>query len=314
MSARLPTDDFKRLDYSALNGWADAQVEGGRAVFQRSAAHLGPLPAPSPDGDFRAYLEAHFTPVILEPVGDARITGYYEPELSGARTRSDAFPTPIYRAPPNLPADRPWLSRQQIEETGALDNQGLELAWIANPAERFFLQVQGSGRIRFADGQTMRVGFAAKNGHAYRSIGAHMLKTGLMDREHASAQTIKAWLIANPGPAQAVMRHNPSYVFFREIDTVSPEDGPLGTLGLPVTAMRSVAVDPNFIPLGLPVWVSAQGNGPRGLMIAQDTGSAIKGGQRVDVFTGTGDAAGDIAGKLNTGGQVVALVPNRWLA
>ena len=185
------------------------------------------------------------------------------------------------------------------------------MAWLADPAEAFFLQIQGSGRIRLPDGSTMRLGYAGKNGHPYVAIGRLLVAEGWMTLDQATAQAIKDWLRADPARGAALMDRNPSYVFFREIDDLPPDAGPIGTLGLPLIAGRSVAVDPEFHPLGLPVWIEAEtASGPaRRLWFAADTGGAIKGPHRADLFLGTGEAAGLEAGALRSRGRVVPLVP-----
>jgi membrane-bound lytic murein transglycosylase A len=159
--------------------------------------------------------------------------------------------------------------------------------------EAFFLQVQGSGRIKLTDGRAIRVGFGGRNGHPYRSVGRELVRQGVFEAHQVSAQRIKRWVRDNPQAGAALLRHNPSFIFFREVNEVPPDRGPLGAMNRSVTALRTVAVDPDFAPLGAPVWIETDGASPmRRLMVAQDTGSAIKGPQRADVFYGTGAAAG----------------------
>ena len=191
-----------------------------------------------------------------------------------------------------------------------MQGRGLEIAWVDDPVELFFLQIQGSGRIKLPDGSFKRVGYRGSNGHSYRSIGAEMVRRGIYEPHQVSAEVIKNWVRRNPGEGEELLYHNPSYVFFREVSQVPADRGPLGAMNRSITTMRSVAIDPSFVRLGSPVWIEKDGETPLNrLMIAQDTGSAIKGAQRADVFTGTGDAAGREAGKLRDPGRLVVLMP-----
>jgi membrane-bound lytic murein transglycosylase A len=186
----------------------------------------------------------------------------------------------------------------------------LEIAWVDDPVELFFLQIQGSGRIRLPDGAVIRVGYGGANGHPYRSIGTELVRLGVYEAHQVSAEVIKNWVRRNPEAGEALLNHNPSYVFFRRVDQVPPERGPLGAMNRSVTAGRTIAVDPVHVPLGAPVWIEKEGHGPiRRLMVAQDTGSAIKGPQRADIFFGTGADAGRAAGRLRDPGRMVVLMP-----
>ncbi len=234
-------------------------------------------------------------------------TGYFEPELRGALQRSDVFATPIYRKPPDLIVDQPYHDRQSIED-GALDDRGLELAWLADPIEAFFLHIQGSGRIRLEDGQILRVGFSGKNGHPYRSIGKVLVERGIFSLDQVTAQAIKDWLAAHPEDAARVMNENPSYIFFEERPHLAETEGPIGTAGAPLTPMVSVAADPDHHPLGSLIYIQ---HDPLtglndGYAIVQDTGGAIKGRGRIDLFTGVGDAAGQIASGLKHTARVTS--------
>ena len=172
------------------------------------------------------------------------------------------------------------------------------------------MQVQGSGRVRLPNGRYIRVGYGGANGHKYRSIGVELVRRGIYNAHQVSAQVIKNWVRRNPVEGPELLRHNPSYVFFREVNQVPADKGPLGAMNRSVTTMRTVAVDPRHTPLGAPVWVEKDGkNKLRRLMIAQDTGSAIKGAQRADIFFGTGDQAGRDAGRLRDPGRMVVLMP-----
>ena len=212
--------------------------------------------------------------------------------------------------PAEARAANPWLTRRDILTSDIMKNRGLEIAWVDDPVELFFLQIQGSGRVRLPDGQYMRVGYGGANGHPYRSIGVELVRRGVFKAHQVSAQVIRNWVRRNPQAGQELLFHNPSYVFFREVSQVPAERGPLGAMNRSITTMRTIAVDPAFHPMGAPVWIEKDGDGPmRRLMIAQDTGSAIKGAQRADIFFGTGDEAGEAAGRLRDPGRIVTLLP-----
>ncbi len=191
-----------------------------------------------------------------------------------------------------------------------MSGRGLEIAWVDDPVDVFFLQIQGSGRIRLTDGSVIRVGYAGANGHEYRSIGQELVRRGVFQPHQVSAQVISNWVKSNPVEGEDLLRHNPSFVFFRVVRKVPAERGPLGAMNRSVTEMRTVAVDPAYVPLGAPVWVEKRGRRAfNRLMIAQDTGSAIKGAQRADIFFGTGDKAGRRAGQVRDPGRMVVLMP-----
>ena len=237
-------------------------------------------------------------------------TGYYEPELSGSRTKTARFNVPLYQRPKDAP-DGPWLTREELEATGVLEDRGLEIAYLENPVDKFFLQVQGSGRIALTDGGSLRVGYGGKNGHKYRSVGKELVRRGIFEEHQVSAAVIRNWVQENPDEGRDLLNFNPSYVFFHEVTPrLSPEEGPLGAMNRPLTAGRTLAVDPEFVPLGAPVWLEKDGANPiRRLMIAQDTGSAVKGAQRGDIFYGSGDAAGAEAGVIRDAGRMIVFLP-----
>ncbi len=306
------------LDFESLDGWTDDDHAEALAVFRQTCDRLeGPEWAPlcrfaaeaSPDpAAAREFFELFFKPV---QIGDppALFTGYYEPELEGSPVRTGRFRWPIYARPPELQDGTIWRTRAEID-AGLLDGRGLEIAWLDDPVEVFFLQVQGSGRIRMPDGKVIRVGYAAKNGHPYVSVGRELVKRGLMRLEDASAQSIRDWVRRNPGQGQAMLGLNPSYVFFRKIPTLAADKGPIGAMGRSISPLRTVAVDPVYTPLGAPVWVEKDGRLPlRRLFVAQDTGGAIKGMQRADIYYGTGSRAGDLAGDVKDGGRMMVLLP-----
>lgn len=255
----------------------------------------------------RAFFELLFRPVLLGHP-PALFTGYYEPVLQGSPTRTGRFQYPIYRRPPELRDGMTWHDRATIEN-GILRGRGLELAWLDDPVDVFFLHIQGSGRVQMPDGRVMRVGYAGRNGHAYRSIGAVLVARGALSADSLSAQSIAAWVRANPRAGAQVLNQNPSYIFFRKL-ALDADQGPIGAMGRSITPLRSVAVDPAFVPLGTPVWVEKSGADPlHRLMVAQDTGGAIKGAQRADIFYGTGRQAGLTAGQIKDGGRLVLLLP-----
>ena len=258
----------------------------------------------------KSFFEQNFVPILVENGADPLFTGYFEPELPGSREKTDVFRYPLYSFPPEAPKGKPWLTRAEIEGENKLAGRDLEIAWLADPVEAFFLHVQGSGRIRLPDGNAMRVGFAGKNGHKYRSVGKEMARLGLLAENKLSAGSIKNWVRKNPTDGHKVLWHNKSFVFFREIKDLPEGSGPIGAMSRPVTAMRSIAIDPEFTPLGAPVWVEKSGKNPMNrLMVAQDTGSAIKGAQRADIFYGSGEKAGEIAGRIRDGGRMIVLWP-----
>ncbi|MEO1139691.1 MAG: murein transglycosylase A [Pseudomonadota bacterium] len=260
--------------------------------------------------DAKDFFELFFRPVLIEDGNAALFTGYFEPELNGSLSPSARYRYPLYREPPESKASSPWITRREIETGVLMQGRGLEIVWVDDPVEKFFLQIQGSGRVRLPSGNVIRVGYGGANGHEYRSIGAELVRRGVYQAHQVSAQVIKNWVRRNPIAGQELLWHNPSYVFFRRIDSVPAEKGPLGAMNRSVTAGRTIAVDPAYVTLGAPVWIEKEGSNPiRRLMIAQDTGSAIKGAQRADIFIGTGDNAGRLAGRLRDPGRMVVLLP-----
>ena len=285
-----------------------------------------------PASDAVRFFETQFDTMRL---GDGKtfVTGYFEPEIAGSRTRQPGYDVPVYRLPPDLvrawPADMPLAERTgnpplgRTDENGnhvpyydraaivdgALAGKGLEIAWVADAAEFFFLQVQGSGLIRLPDGSLMRIGYAGQNGRGYVGIGALMRERGLIGegpgQYPGSMQGILRYIRENPEAGRALMNENPSWIFFKE----NTGDGPLGSLNVPVRAGSSVATDPAFITLGAPVWLDVDRAEADGLWIAQDTGGAIKGANRFDTFWGNGPEARLIAGGMSARGQALVLLP-----
>lgn len=317
-TATLAEPTYTILDFDALDGWSDDDHAAALDVFLNTCMDLDDPDWTSlcaaaqshPKDSARLFFELFFRPVLVED-GDAPLfTGYFEPELSGSRTPTARYQYPLYKLPPEAARNSQWLSRRELLTGGALDNRGLEIAWVDDPVELFFLQIQGSGRIKLPGGDMLRVGYGGANGHPYRSIGVELVRRGIFSAHQVSAQVIKRWVKNNPLAGEELLFHNPSYVFFRELRHVDLDRGPLGAMNRSVTPMRSIAVDPAFHRLGAPVWLEKNGANPmRRLMVAQDTGSAIKGAQRADVFFGTGDQAGLAAGKLRDPGRMVTLLP-----
>ncbi|SMY07202.1 murein transglycosylase A [Flavimaricola marinus] len=302
------------LEFEQLSGWAEDDPSEALAAFSVTCGDMRrqdwqSLCAIAKEADdARSFFELFFKPVLIEDDEPALFTGYFEPELPGSRSPDARFRYPLYAVPSDMP-EGPWLTRQEIDE-GALAGQGLEIAWLEDPVDLFFLQVQGSGRVRLSDGSMLRVGYGGFNGHLYSSIGAELVARGIYEWHQVSADVIRSWVARNPDEGQALLWTNPSYVFFREVSEVPAELGPLGAMNRSITTLRTVAVDPAFVPLGAPVWIEKAGETPMNrLMIAQDTGSAIKGAQRADIFFGTGREAGRQAGRIRDPGRMVVLMP-----
>jgi len=295
----------------------------------------------------RSFFETHFQPYQIEPDdGAGFVTGYYEPLLEASRTPSARFSVPLHGVPDDLawrpngsyPAGWPRLAGAPLEaaretrkgrfepfatraeiETAAPEAIAPVIAWLQDPVDAFFVHIQGSTRLALETGERIRIGFAAKNGHPYRSIGRAMREDGVIGGETATAEGMKTWLRANPDAARRYMHLNPSYVFFREIEGLDPALGPIGGQGVPLTTKRSLAIDAALYSYGLPFWIEASlPSDPADakareafarLMIAQDTGVAIKGPARGDLFWGTGTVAGRVAGRFQHGARFTVLLP-----
>ena len=320
MAASLPSlpAQAEVLEFADLKGWdQDDHLEALRTFLNSCDMLKGPdwaaICALAPKAlsnreTARSFFELLFRPIRIGTT-PALFTGYYEPELQGSLVPTPRFAYPIYRRPPELVDGQMYLSRSAIE-AGALRGRGLELAWLDDPVEVFFLQVQGSGRIRLPNGHVMRVGYAGKNHHPYRSVGKELVKRGTHSIAEVSAQSIKSWVRSNPAAGRNLLQVNPSYVFFRRLQNLKQDQGPIGAMGRSITPLRSLAVDPAHVPLGAPVWVEKEGAAPlRRLMVAQDTGGAIKGVQRGDIYYGTGSKAGEVAGNVKDAGRMVQLLP-----
>jgi membrane-bound lytic murein transglycosylase A len=303
------------VDFADLTGWEDDDHAAALAVFRNTCMDLsepdwqGLCAIAKTAPDARTFFELFFRPVLIGGDQRALFTGYFEPELDGSRTRTGRFRYPVYRVPPEI-GDGRWLSRAEIETSRVLEGRGLEIAWVDDAVELFFLQIQGSGRIRMPDGSVIRVGYGGRNGHEYRSIGQEMVRRGIYEAHQVSAPVIANWVRRNPDAGLRLLHHNPSYIFFREVEIDDPELGPLGAMNRSITPMRTIAVDPTYTPLGAPVWIEKEGATPLNrLMIAQDTGGAIRGPQRADIFYGFGDEAGTSAGTIRDPGRMIVLLP-----
>lgn len=343
-----PQVRYEPVQWGKVDGWSSDSVQEAWTAFDRSCRVIGSraewqtvCAAAQAGASPRSFFETHFTPYrvvqtagLHQVVDTGLITGYYEPLLRGARKPSEAFPVPLYAPPddmltvdladlfPELKGKRvrgrvvgkkvvPYFARG--ETSGAQSLKGKELIWVDNAVDAFFLEVQGSGRVQLGDGTMIRMAYADQNGHPYRSIGRYLVDQGEMTLDQASAQEIRRWVAEHPQRKDEVLNANPSVVFFREERIDDPTLGPKGALGVPLTAGRSLAVDPQFIPLGAPVFLATtQPNSDqplKRLMIAQDTGGAIRGINRGDFFWGFGPAATESAGRMKQHGRMWLLWP-----
>ena len=323
-----------RLARAADERAVGPQAVGGRVKDWRAPCTAAERLAEGDDAAARAFFERHFVPFRASGGGKSQglFTGYYEAELHGARNPSKRYNVPIYGLPQDLVTVdlgefrvdlkgrriagrvvggrlRPYHDRARID-AGELKGRTLTIVWVDDPIDAFFLHIQGSGRVILVGGGVMRVGYAGRNGRPYFSIGRELIRRGELSAEGATMQSIRAWLKAHPDEAGAVMAKNTSYIFFRELDG----QGPVGAAGVPLTPGRSLAVDRKFIPLGVPVWLDAADPARpderlRRLLIAQDTGAAIKGPVRGDVFWGFGAQAAERAGRMRSLGEYYLLLP-----
>ncbi len=349
----LTKSTHKRVQWSALTGWADDDLLPAWQAFLKSCTVLSKQPVwkenckaanslqkPS-NTTLRNFFESYFTPyqiINTDNSEEGLVTGYYEPLLKGSRKPSSRYRYPIYATPNELLAIDLGVAYPELKDLrlrGRLDGRkivpyysraeimtnpkilhGYELLWVEDEVELFFLHIQGSGRIVFDNGEMIKIGFADQNGHPYNSIGKFLIQRGELPLEKASMQGIKQWGQQNPSKLPALLQQNARYVFFREL----PADlsGPIGALGVPLTAGRSIAIDPLSIPQGAPVFLATtwpNTNKPLNrLMVAQDVGSAIKGGIRADFFWGFGHEAGNQAGRMKQSGKMWVLMPRGYTA
>ena len=350
--AAPPAKPLQAARFADLPGWGDDDLTAAWPAFLQSCRALAGKPkwllwraacteaktiAVNDGAAQRRFFEARFLPYLLtnpDATTSGLITGYYEPLLRGSRRRSATFSQPVLGVPsdlltieladvfPDLKGMRlrgrlqgnkviPYYSRADIN-TREANYADRVLLWVDDAVELFFLQIQGSGRVSLSDGSTVRIGYADQNGHPYQAIGRVLAERGELKIEQTSMQNIQAWARANPEKLNDVLNANPSYVFFREVQAKGSE-GPQGALGVPLTAERSIAVDPRQVPLGAPVFLAttqpATALPLRRLMLAQDTGGAIRGVVRADFFWGFGADAGNQAGKMKQQGQMWVLLP-----
>ena len=304
------------LSFDALDGWLQDDHDAALATFLKTCGDMKEPDWSALCGiarealDARWFFETFFRPVLIEDSDTSLVTGYFEPELRGSRTRTVKYRIPVYAKPPELVEGNLWHDRETIEVGNVVSGRGLELAWVDDPTALFYMQVQGSGRIRLTDGNVLRLGYAASNGHTYRSPGEMLADRGVFSRHQVSAPVVAQWVRDNPVAGAELLRNSPSYVFFRKINGGSEADGPRGAMNRPLTQGRSLAIDPSIVKLGAPVWLEKGGDQTiRRLMIAQDTGSAIKGAQRADFFVGTGEQAGRTAQRMRDAGRMFVLLP-----
>lgn len=326
--AKKPTYAEKTLQkttFEAILGWQDDDFVEVFPAFLRSCEVIQKRKAWSPicqkarlvnaydSVAIKAFFEKELTPwqiLLTDGTTTGLATGYYEPLLKGARQKGGPYQTPLHRAPKNL--KKPYYTRKDIREKNPLS--GYEIVWVDDAVDAFFLQIQGSGRVYLPKtNETIRVAYAGQNGRSYTSIGRYLIDQGEMTLEEASAQKIKEWLIFHPNEQDAVMDTNESYVFFKEEAIPDASVGPKGALGVPLTPLRSVAVDKSNIDLGTPLFMSTinpNTNEPiRKMVMAQDTGGAIKGAIRLDYFCGFGDQAMELAGNMKQPVQIWILQP-----
>lgn len=343
-----PAKPLQEARWEDVKGWGADNLAEAHGALLESCGALAKQPAwreaceaaralPAENAALRAFFETRFRPwrvVNSDESTEGLVTGYYEPLLRGSRERSKSFSHAIYGVPDDLlvvDLGELYPELKNFRLRGRLDGRrvvpywpraeltpqapalaGKALLWVADPIELFFLQVQGSGRVELPDGRRVRVGYADQNGHPYQSIGRWLVEQGELKLEDASMQGIQAWARANPKRLHELLNVNPSFVFFREL----PDNGggPPGALGVPLTPGRSIAVDPRAVPLGAPVFLAttqpASGQPMQRLVLAQDTGGAIKGAVRADFFWGFGAEAGAQAGRMRQKGEMWVLLPS----
>jgi membrane-bound lytic murein transglycosylase A len=348
-----PTVRYQPVEWRAVEGWAGDDLQAAWSAFVTGCGALKARPdwkdvceralaAPAGDGAAtRQFFETQFDPWRIAyddergaPTETGLITGYYEPLLKGARQRGGAFRTPLLGVPddllsveladvlPQLKGERvrgrlqgrrivPYYERAALGSSASL--KGHELVWVDDPVDAFFLEVQGSGRVQLPDGSVIRVAYADQNGQPYKAIGRYLVQKRELTVEQATAQGLRAWLAAHPQRLREVLNANPSVVFFREETLADAAQGPKGALGVPLTAGRSVAVDPRNLPLGAPLFLATTEPGSESplqrLVMAQDTGGAIRGVVRADLFFGLGHDAGERAGAMRQQGRLWLLWP-----
>jgi membrane-bound lytic murein transglycosylase A len=340
---------LKPISFTEIEGWAEDDHAAALRAFIKSA-HDDPklrygdaailLGEDVSREAARIFFEDLYTPHVVEDAGDGGlVTGYYEPEVNGSRERSGKFQVPVYGRPDDLVRVKPdllrafynhkfgtmrrkgdelvpYYTRAEID-AGALEGRGLGILYLDDPVELFFMQIQGSGRVRLTDGSWVRLGYADKNGHPYTSIGKLLAERREGRPPDLTMEGLKSWLREDPARGRALMQKNKSYVFFRELPEAEAGEGPIGAQGVPLMPGRSLAVDTAYHRLGTPIFVSApalatsDGKPFRRLMVAQDVGSAIRGKERGDIYWGSGAEAGAIAGRVKHKARFYFLLPKR---
>lgn len=333
--------EARQMHFEDLSGWEYDDHSAALEVFKNSCEILASKPRPATsDSDIsinsslwnglcndanqvvdsaqaREFFERRFVPYRIANNGKEQglFTGYYEPVLYGSLHKGGDFKYPLYAAPPELKSQKPYYSRAEIER-GAIAKRGLEIIWVDDPVMLFFMQIQGSGRVRLPDGRELRIGYADQNGQQYVSLGKIMGDEGYLPKDGINFFTIRQWLYENPTQAISLMQRNPSYVFFKIIDKPIV----VGSIGAPLTPKRSIAIDNKYIPYGLPVYMETELPGNYGatsfrrLMVAQDTGGAIRSPVRADIFFGAGAEAEYLAGYMKNQGVYSLLVPKEIIS
>ncbi len=342
-SVKLRNAQVETLDFAKMPGWADDDHLAAFAVYRKScsailegskaarkarpifaglfnACEQAKTLAPRDNAEARHFFEANFKPVRIAKLGETEgfFTGYYETEFDGSRVQTADYKVPLYRVPARLLGRSKVFSnldRSAIED-GALKGKHLEICWVKDPIDAFFAQIQGSTRVRLDDGKLLRLNYIASNGQRYYPVGRYLIDKGIVAKEDMSLDRIRAWMEANPDEGKELRRKNRSFVFFTET-SLKPQDECIGAQGIPLTPGRSLAVDKSIHVYGTPIWIDADlpimSEKPdttfRRLMFAQDTGSAIVGPARADIYFGAGEDIGHIAGRIKQHGQFVMLVP-----
>jgi membrane-bound lytic murein transglycosylase A len=331
----MPSDHLRPIAFCEIEGWKEDDHNKALSAFCLSAREIlkegRGFKRPSQFGgiredwldvcrkaltaiDGKSFFENEFCALSVADETPSLFTGYYEPQAFGSISPTGDYFVPIYAKPNDLTSQTPYFSRHEIE-AGALKGHGLELCYLSSWEEAYFIHIQGNGRVLLPDGKALRLSFAAKNGLSYKSIGKLLLDRGIGSAQTMSMQFLKDWMRSNPEAAREVMWKNPSFIFFSASDQINPTLGATGAAKVPLTPMRSLAVDRNYWTFGTPLFLSthyppeAGGAALRQLMIAQDTGSAVKGVLRSDVYWGWGPQAELAAGHMKQPGQMLAFLP-----
>lgn len=328
-----PIASFSPVAWQQIPGWQEddlsaawsAWLESCKAMVKRNSTRSwsgvcdrAKTVAGSNPQAVRRYFEDSFQAYAIRSNSTGSetglVTGYYEPIMNGSRVRTSRYTVPLYGYPAAWSRNKPnpGPSRAELMESNLL--RGSELVWVEDPVAAAFMQIQGSGKVKLDDGTVLRFGFAGTNEQPFKSFAQWLLNKGEINRSQATMQGIQGWAKRNPRRVEEMLNANPRFVFFKELPSnVSPDLGPIGALGVPLTAERSIAIDLKAMPLGAPVFIATtrplSKQTLRRLVMAQDTGTAIVGGVRADYYWGTGDAAGELAGRMKQDGQMWLLLP-----